>query len=92
LLVVLHTAPPSGWWMPLKRAVLPERPPLKNLRMSREAHLYRRFSVDRSTDLANLDEAFEKIQERRARRESQLITMLLIAIAAVCAAVVAALR
>ena len=88
----LEASTPSGWWMPLKRVVLPERSPLKNLRMSRGAHLYRRFSVDRSTDLANLDEAFEKIQERRARRESQLITMLLIAIAAVCAAVVAALR
>ena len=78
--------------MPLRRAVLPERLPLKNLRMARGAHLYRRFSVDRSTDLANLDEAFEEIQERRARREKLLVTMLLIAIAAVCAAVVAALR
>jgi len=58
--------------------------------MSRGVHIYRRFSVDRSTDLTNLDEAFEKIQEDRARRESQLITMLLIAVAVVCAAVVAA--
>jgi len=60
--------------------------------MAREAHLYRRFSVDRSTDLANLDEAFDRIQENRIRREKLLITMLLIAIAAVCAVVVAALR
>jgi hypothetical protein len=78
--------------MPLRQAVLPERPPLKNSRMTREAHLYRRFSVDRSTDLANLDEAFERIREGRARREKLLITMLLIAFATVCAAVVAALR
>jgi hypothetical protein len=78
--------------MPLKRAVLPARPALKNLRMARDAHLYRRFSVDRATDLANLDEAFEKIRERRIQLENQLITVLLIAVAAVCAAVVAAFR
>ena len=60
--------------------------------MARDAHLYRRFSVDRSTDLANLDEAVEKIRERRTRLENQLMTVLLIAVAAVCAAVVAAFR
>ncbi len=60
--------------------------------MARGAHLHRRFSVDRSTDLANLDEAIEKIQERRTRLENQLITVLLIAVAAVVAAVVAAFR
>ena len=60
--------------------------------MAREVHLSRRFSVDYSTDLANLDEAFEEIRERRTRQQSQLITVLLIAVAVVCAAVVAAFR
>jgi hypothetical protein len=60
--------------------------------MAGDAHLYRRFSVDRSTDLANLDEAVEKIREHRTRLENQLLTVLLIAVAAVCAAVVAAFR
>ena len=60
--------------------------------MARGAHLYRRFSVDRSTDLDNLDEAFENIRERRTREENLLITVLLIAIAAVCAAILAAFR
>ena len=60
--------------------------------MARDVHLYRRFSVDRSTDLANLDEAFEKIRERRTRLENQLLTVLLIAVAAACAALVAAFR
>ena len=60
--------------------------------MAREAHLSRRFSVDYSTDLANLDEAFEEIRERRTQRESQLITVLLIAVALVCAAAVAVFR
>ena len=64
----------------------------QELRMAGDAHLYRRFSVDRSTDLANLDEAFEKIRERRTRLENQLLTVLLIAVAAVCVAVVAAFR
>ena len=72
--------------------MLPNGPVLKNPRMAREAHLYRRFSVDPSTDLANLDEAIEKIQERRTRLENQLITMLLVAVAVVGAAVVAAFR
>jgi DNA-binding IclR family transcriptional regulator len=64
----------------------------QELRMARDVHLYRRFSVDRSTDLANLDEAFEKIRERRTRLENQLLTVLLIAVAAACAALVAAFR
>lgn len=73
--------------------VVPAQPYRRNnVRMASGAHLYRRFSVDRSTDLANLDDAFEEIQERRARREKLLITMLLIAVTAVCAVVVAALR
>jgi len=64
----------------------------QELRMARDAHFYRRFSVDRSSDLANLDEAFEKIRERRTRLENKLMTVVLIAVAAVCAAVVAAFR
>ena len=60
--------------------------------MARSAHLYRRFSVDHSTDLDNLDEAFEKIREHRARLENQLITVLLLAVTAVCVAVVAVFR
>ena len=75
---------------PLKRAVLRARPVLKNLRMARGAHFYRRFSVDHSTDLGNLDEALENIRERRIRLEKRLIAVLLIAVSAVCAVIVAA--
>lgn len=70
----------------------PAWPALKNLCMARAADLYRRFSVDRSTELANLDEAFEEIRERRTRQENQLITVVLIVVAAVCTAIVAAFR
>ena len=70
--------------------VLPARPLLKNLRMARGAHFYRRFSVDHSIDLGNLDEALENIRERRSRLEKRLVTVLLIVVSAVCAAIVAA--
>jgi hypothetical protein len=85
-----------GGWRSVRsvtlETVVPAQPQRrKNVRMASGA-LYRRFSVDRSTDLANLDDAFEEIQERRARRQKLLITMLLIAVTAVCAVVVAALR
>ncbi|HSB21788.1 MAG TPA: hypothetical protein VLE94_01630 [Burkholderiaceae bacterium] len=88
----VRPAAPLGWWMAPEASGTASKASAKELPMARGAQLYRRFSVDRSTDLANLDEAFEKIRERRTRLENQLITVLLIVVAAVGAAVVAAFR